>query len=174
MVTHTVVGLAFDDEGEDPWKILFQRYIARVRQIVRLRLGAQLRESIASEELFEKTFMDAVKSLESFEKREEASLINWLARLAERQIIALADYQAPEKRVEPDETASENEERIVEECLHLLSEQYRELILLRNYAGASWETVAEETGLPNAAAARAMHARAMVELGKLIREKDAR
>ena len=49
-------------------------------------------------------------------------------------------------------------------------EQYRELILLRNYAGASWESVAEETNRPSAAAARMMHARAVVELGKLLRE----
>ena len=53
--------------------------------------------------------------------------------------------------------------------LERLPEEYRELILLRNYAGASWESVAEETGRPSAAAARMMHARALVELGKLVR-----
>jgi DNA-directed RNA polymerase specialized sigma24 family protein len=68
-----------------------------------------------------------------------------------------------------DATASEEEQRIVEACLAELPEEYRELILLRNYAGASWESVAEETGRPSAAAARMMHARAMVELGKLVR-----
>ena len=146
--------------------------------------------------------MAAVKSLQSFEMREEASLINWLSRLAERQILAAADYHGAKKRDQrrnvtltssldssqnlrtstiPDDraplpldaTASEEEQKIVEECLHNRPEEYRELILLRNYAGASWETVAEETGRPSAAAARMMHARALVELGKLIREKGA-
>ncbi|MFN0008883.1 MAG: RNA polymerase sigma factor [Planctomycetota bacterium] len=181
---------------------LCERYYDRVRRIVRLRLGARLRETVDSGDILQETFMAAVRSLESFEMREEASLINWLSRLAERQIIAAADYHGAKKRDQrrnvsltssldssqslrtstmPDDraplpldaTASEEEQRIVEECLHALPEEYRELILLRNYAGASWETVAEETGRPSAAAARMMHARALVELGKLIREKGA-
>jgi len=181
---------------------LCERYYDRVRRIVRLRLGARLRETVDSGDILQETFMAAVRSLESFEMREEASLINWLSRLAERQIIAAADYHGAKKRDQrrnvsltssldssqnlrtstlPDDraplpldaTASEEEQRIVEDCLHRLPEEYRELILLRNYAGASWETVAEETGRPSAAAARMMHARAMIELGKLIREKGA-
>ena len=178
---------------------LCERYYDRVRRIVRLRLGARLRETVDSGDILQETFMAAVRSLESFEMREEASLINWLSRLAERQIIAAADYHGAKKRDQrrnvsltssldssqnlrtstlPDDraplpldaTASEEEQRIVEDCLHRLPEEYRELILLRNYAGASWETVAEETGRPSPAAARMMHARAMIELGKLVRE----
>ena len=182
---------------------LCERYYDRVRRIVRLRLGARLRETVDSGDILQETFMAAVRSLDSFEMREEASLINWLSRLAERQIIAAADYHGAKKRDQrrnvsltgsigdtknmsktstlPDErqplpleaTASEEEQRIVEACLQELAEEYRELILLRNYAGASWETVAEETGRPSAAAARMMHARAMLELGKLVRARGA-
>src|SRR5262245_56795480 len=178
---------------------LCERYYDRVRRIVRLRLGARLRETIDSGDILQETFMAAVRSLDSFEMREEASLVNWLSRLAERQIIAAADYHGAKKRDRrrnvsltasigdsqsvrtmstlPDDraplpleaTASEEEQKIVEDCLQRLPEEYRELILLRNYAGASWETVAEETGRPSAAAARMMHARAIIELGKLVR-----
>ena len=166
---------------------------------MRLRLGARLRETIDSGDILQETFLAAVRSLDSFEMREEASLVNWLSRLAERQIIAAADYHGAKKRDRrrnvsltasigdsqsirtmstlPDDrsplpleaTATEEEQKIVEDCLQRLPEEYRELILLRNYAGASWETVAEETGRPSAAAARMMHARAMIELGKLVR-----
>ena len=178
---------------------LCERYYDRVRRIVRLRLGARLRESIDSGDILQETFLAAVRSLDSFEMREEASLINWLSRLAERQIIAAADYHGAKKRdtrrnvslsgpvhearsatisiaipdgrdTRPlDVLAGREEQKIVEKCLEDLPEEYRELILLRNYAGASWESVAEETGRPSAAAARMMHARALVELGKLVR-----
>jgi DNA-directed RNA polymerase specialized sigma24 family protein len=71
----------------------------------------------------------------------------------------------------PLERLSENEQvAIVENCIRQLSEEYRELIILRDYAGASWESVAAQTGRPSAAAARMMHARALVELGKHVRQ----
>jgi len=179
---------------------LCERYYDRVRRIVRLRLGPRLRERVDSGDILQETFLAAVRSLQSFEMREEASLINWLSRLAERQIIAAADYHGAKKRdsrrdvslsgpIGPTDTvtvrigiedsglmrpldlvADAEEQKIVERCLEELPDEYRELILLRNYAGASWESVAEETGRPSAAAARMMHARALVELGKLVRK----
>ena len=178
---------------------LCQRYYDRVRKIVRLRLGARLRDRVDSGDILQETFLAAVRSLQSFEMREEASLIHWLARLAERQIIAAADFHGAKKRDRardvpltgriadtgtvgvplqlvdareappPDFVADAEEAEHVEACLERLPEEYRELILLRNYAGASWESVAEETGRPSAAAARMMHARALAELGKLVR-----
>lgn len=175
---------------------LFARYYERVRRIVRLRLGRRLRETVESGDILQETFVHAVRAFENFEVRDEASLIAWLSRLAERQIIAQADYHGAKKRdhkknvplqassesgtfevaylddqTRPLEHLADAEQAgIVEGCIAELSEDYRELILLRNYAGASWEAVAEETGRPSAAAARMMHARAMVELGRLVRQ----
>lgn len=181
---------------------LFERYYDRVRRIVRLRLGSRLRERVESGDILQDTFIAAVRSLDSFEMREEASLIQWLSRLAERQIIAAADYHGAKKRdsrkeapiagadesgatatvrfeftdgksAQPLDLLANSEERArVEARLAELPEDYRELILLRNYAGASWEAIAEETGRPSAAAARMMHARALIELGKLLRRPD--
>jgi RNA polymerase sigma-70 factor (ECF subfamily) len=175
---------------------LFARYYERVRRIVRLRLGNRLRESVDSGDILQETFAAAVRAFQGFEVRDEASLIHWLSRLAEHQIIAQADYFAARKRdqrrsvplhgaAEEDDSfqisfaddstrplerlADREQAKIVEGCLAELAEDYRELILLRNYAGASWEAVAAETGRPSAAAARMMHARAMVELGKLVK-----
>lgn len=179
---------------------LFERYYERVRRIVRLRLGRALRECVDSGDILQETFIAAVNSFDCFEMRDEASMINWLSKLAERQIIAAADYHTAKKRdhrrevplpstvathappsarapfeagdpLPIDELDRAEQAEIVEACIHLLSEEYRELLILRNYAGATWETVAEETGRPSAAAARMMHARAMIELGKLVRER---
>ena len=167
---------------------LCARYYDRVRRIVQLRLGPRLRERVDSGDILQETFLAAVRSLSSFEMREEASLINWLARLAERQIIAAADFHGARKRdsrrdvqvsgpVEIEDrrlarpldlAAGAEEQHLVEAAVARLPDEYRELTLLRNYAGASWESVAEETHRPSAAAARMMHARALVELGKLL------
>ena len=46
-------------------------------------------------------------------------------------------------------------------------------MILRNYVGASWEHIAEAIGSPSADAARMMHARGMIELGKHLRERGA-
>lgn len=179
---------------------LFARYYERVRRIVRVRLGRRLREVVDSGDILQETFAAAVRSFDGFELREEAGLIQWLAKLAERQILAAADYHLAQKRdqrrnvpLAPAGTEGEEDgftiawkddatrplERLVsveqsaliDDCLDLLSADYRELIVLRNFAGASWEEVAEATGRPSPAAARMMHARALVELGKLARER---
>jgi RNA polymerase sigma-70 factor (ECF subfamily) len=184
---------------------LLERHEARVLAIVRYRLGPRLRESVESGDILQETFMAAVKAFPTFEMRDEGSLIHWLAKLVERQIIAQADYHGAKKReaarrvsldrtranagafsasvsvVHADETTAPlekleraEERAAVERAMDALPDEYRELILLRNYAGASWESVAEQTGRPSAAAARMMHARAMLELAKLLRELGIR
>ncbi len=184
---------------------LLERHEARVLAIVRYRLGPRLREVVESGDILQETFLAAVKAFPTFEMRDEGSLIHWLAKLVERQIIAQADFHGAKKReaarrvsldrsrtisgsmggslsvLHADETTAPlekleraEEREAVERAMDALPEEYRELILLRNYAGASWESVAEQTGRPSAAAARMMHARAMLELGKLVRELGIR
>ncbi len=185
-------------DGEpDALNRLLERYYERVRRIVRVRLGRNLRECVDSGDILQETFIAAVNSFERFEMRDEASLINWLSKLAHHQIIAAADFHNAKKRdhrrnvplqpagsgssesVLPEAAADEprpldaladaEQSERVEEAIRQLPEEYRELVILRNYAGATWETVAAETGRPSAAAARMMHARAIIELGKLVK-----
>jgi RNA polymerase sigma-70 factor (ECF subfamily) len=63
----------------------------------------------------------------------------------------------------------EQQER-VEACVAGLPPDLREVIVLRDYIGLAWEQVAEQTGHPSAAAARMKHARALIELGRRLRE----
>jgi RNA polymerase sigma-70 factor (ECF subfamily) len=178
---------------------LIERYYDRVRRIVRMRLGPKLRQSVESCDILQETFIAAARAISNFEVRDEASLINWLSRLAEHQIIAQHDRRSAKKRDEdrnvplhgshppsssqsvagapiddrtapPDAAAREERRWIVERCIAALPEEYRELIIQCDYVGASWEAIAAATGRPSAAAARMMHARARIELGKLLRE----
>ena len=182
---------------------LFERYYERVRRIVRLRMGRELRRSVDSGDILQETFQVAVRSFDSFQVRDEASLINWLSKLAERQVLSAAAHHRARKRDKRREvlisdvgsrdaskagssmpmdlaasttgplehlSAAEQTE-IVEDCIRGLEEEQRELIILRDYAGASWDTVARETGRPSEAAARMAHSRAVIELAKRIRAR---
>jgi len=178
---------------------LFGRYYERVRRIVRLRLGARLRTRLDSSDILQDTFAAAVTAFDRFELRDEGSVINWLSRIAERQVLAAADHFGAQKRsaarevplagphvgdetsaigLDPSATglaprdAAEKAEliRLIEERLAELPESYREVILLRNYAGMSWDDVARETGRPSADAARMMHAKAIIELSRAVQD----
>lgn len=176
---------------------LFGRYYERVRRIVRMRIGPVLRRRIDSGDILQETFIAAVGSFDRFEVRDEASFISWLARIAQRQVFAAVDHHSAQKRdsgrdvplvhsvrtdaigIDPaasglspvDQLSHDEQTSMVEECIAELPEPYRELIILRDYAGASWDTIAEETGRPSAAAARMMHSKAMIDLGKLVRAR---
>lgn len=162
---------------------LFERYYERVLRIVRIRLGRGLKRFVEAEDILQETFIAAVRTFDRFEMRHEASLIAWMARLAENKIREAADYHHALKRdrrrdralvyvrdamasgslqmdlpspIElPDQLASKQElTGLLEECLAELSEDQREVILLRLYHKGSWTWVAEQTGRPTDAAAR--------------------
>lgn len=204
-LTRSVELVSLAQAGDvDALNLLFDRYYERVRSIVRMRLGKKLRLATESGDILQDTFTVASLKFADFEWRDEASLIQWLSKLAERQIIAAADYHGAKKRdrtrevglerrrarASADSVASiglpadvtapidrvdgDEQIEIVESCIHELPPEYRELIILRDYTGASWEAVAEETGRPSAAAARMMHARALMELGKSVKERGLR
>lgn len=177
---------------------LFGRYYERVRRIVRLRLGAGLRSHLESGDILQETFVAAVQAFENFEVRNEASLINWLAKIAEHRIRAAAERMGAEKRDRrrevalehvrssldrgelvcdpvdelplPDEIAAEAElVGLIEDALAALSDDHREVILLRNYTGASYQTIAELMQRPSPDAARMLHRRAVIELAAHVR-----
>jgi len=179
---------------------LFARYYDRVRRVVRLRLGPGLRGVLESGDILQETFVAAVQAFEHFEVREEAGLIDWLSRIAERRIKVAARHARALKRdrrrevaidhirgsitsgeiaIEPAATITLPGEKamkaeaieLLEEGIAELKEEYREVILQREYCGASWETIAHQMQSPSANASRMLHARAMVELGKRVRRR---
>jgi RNA polymerase sigma-70 factor (ECF subfamily) len=176
---------------------LFSRYYERVRRIVRVRLGPKLRLRMDSGDILQETFAAAVVAFDRFEMQDEAGFINWLSRIAERQALSAVAHHGAQKRdagrevplephdpersgalepvdggAPPHELAQRAEEsQLVETCMAELSEEDRELIILRDYAGASWEHVAAETGRPSADAARMRHAKALLTLGRLMRQR---
>ena len=173
---------------------LISRYYDRVRWVVRSRLNRGLRQRIDSGDILQQVFAKVVRIYDRFQVEDEASLIGWMARIAERQVQDETDRHTADKRnlgrevslgagddegpeLDPaaeEETPSgvfarvEEQERL-SDAIAELPETYRELILCRDYIGMSWDQVAEQTGRPSAAAARMMYGQAIVELGKRVK-----
>lgn len=62
-------------------------------------------------------------------------------------------------------------QEILDECVAELSPEYREVILLRDFAGASWEYITEQMGRVTPRATAMLHARAKVALLKIARQR---
>ena len=69
----------------------------------------------------------------------------------------------------PEATAERHElKEMIDEAMLELKDEYREIILLREYAQADWETIARDVGAPNVRAAQATHYRARAKLASLL------
>ena len=165
---------------------LFGRYYERIRKIVRQRLGYRLRELMESNDILQETFVHATRNFHRFEPIDDRSLINWLARIAETTIMGQAKYHRAVKRHCPvamlpldnedseliasntgaplEEMARRERAEWVHACIWKLPRQYREILILRHYAGLSWHQIASTHGRPSSDAARMMHAKAVLEL----------
>ena len=184
-----------DDEALNE---LFRRYQEPLRRIVRIRMGAHLRRhgGLESMDIVQQTFVKAHAKLETVEIRTPQAILAWLAKIAEHQVHDANDHITARKRdyrrttplqfgddsmgsvfdIEPEATdtlpedrAERNEFKLaIDEAMLELKDEYREIILLREYAQADWETIATEVGAPNVRAAQATHYRARAKLASLL------
>ena len=170
---------------------LLSRYQDRLRRIVRVRMGPGIGQYLDSMDIVQGTNQVAWRKLASIEVRGSGSILNWLARVAERQIQdAIAHRQAAKRdwrrevnmeggaessdgglgaRLEaettgPPELAERGElPEIIDHALSELIEVQREVIVLRDYCGGDWSEIAStmEKTVP---AVRELHRRARIKL----------
>lgn len=181
---------------------LLKRYEDRVRRIVRIRLNGKLRAHVESMDIVQETYHAALRRIDALELRGTASILQWLSTIAENKItdahrfffgqkrdrdkeVHLADAMRDESGsggvelasdgAPPGEQAASNElARLVDEAVAQLPEDYREVILMRTYYGHDWEQVARLCGRPGADAARQLHRRARIRLGRILRARMPR
>jgi len=175
---------------------LLRRYQERLRRIVRIRLGARMRANLESMDIVQEAMIVASRKIETADLRSSGAILNWLARIAERKIHDAHDYQTAQRRDRrretplqvvisgesvgwepPDEASSpstraEREEvsDIVDETLIELSDDHREVIVLRHYCGVEWDEAAKMLGR-SVPAAQELHRRAWDRLRELVRPK---
>ncbi len=174
---------------------LLARYQDRLRRIVRIKLGTHLRGQFDSMDIVQNTNLVAFQKIGDLELQSTAGLIHWLSRIAINQIrdandyvhaqkrdprreIRLNDreestassdhgYQLPDKARTPAERAAGQElEGIVDDAVAGLREDYRDVILLRDYYGGSWSYVTEQLGRDTVDGTRRLYERACLALSR--------
>lgn len=164
---------------------LLARYYERVRVIVRARMGVKIRSVLETSDILQETFCVAVKKFESFEVRDEAELIHWLGKLAERQITDAVSHAKAQKRdvdraerlptssdLHPPvhaggpltQFAQKDQNEALGAILSEMPEEQRELVLQRLVEGGSWEDIAARLGKPSPDAARMAYGVAKAKL----------
>lgn len=175
---------------------LLQRYQERLRRIVRIRLGALLRANFESMDIVQEAMIVAARKIESTDLRSSGAILNWLSRIAERKIHDAHDYHTAQRRdrrreaplnvvISGESVGWEPQDRgsapsaaaergevadIIDEALTELSEDHREVILLRHYCGADWDETAQALGR-SVSASQELHRRAWERLKKKTRPR---
>jgi RNA polymerase sigma-70 factor (ECF subfamily) len=160
---------------------LFGLHVERALVFIRARLG-KLREKIEPEDVLQDAYLSAHRSFDTFDYTDDGAFLRWLCRIIDNRLRDAHDYFTAKKRqgVPVQRSALtgpvtalnrvENREH-VERALAQLSDEHREVLLLRYFEGLN----AEETGQRmdrSAGAVRNLTARALVEFGKHIRPQN--
>ena len=73
-------------------------YGERVRRIIRLRMGKELRSKMESMDLVQDAFISALRSLENFTYKNEGDFLRWLSQIAENRLRDHVDKLHTNKR----------------------------------------------------------------------------
>lgn len=152
---------------------LFGVYGERIRRIIRLRMGKELRSKLESMDLVNEALMCAVRDLKEFSYRDEGDFLRWLAQIAENRIRDNLDRLHAGKRdirrespLDDDTSKGTNRDNRVqqlamsttpsailskkeeldklENAIDQLKPEHREIILLAKIEGFSYKEVADK------------------------------
>jgi len=194
METHKTQHLvALAQEGDEAAvSQLCNVYGERVRRIIRLRLGQQLRPKLDSVDIVQDALVRALAGLKEFTYKNEGDFLRWLSKIAENRLRDILDEFHADKRDVNKEIPFKKEGRgteggslgaagpvgnttpsvivgkkealdRLEQALDELKPEYKEIIVLKKIEGLSHAEIAERLG-KNAGAVRMLLARAMAAL----------
>ncbi|MDA1230335.1 MAG: RNA polymerase sigma factor [Planctomycetota bacterium] len=155
---------------------LFELHVDWMLVFVRTRLGAELREKIEAEDILQDAFVGALKGFDEFDYTDDGGFRRWMCRIVDNRLRDHHDYFSAQKRqVAPVPRSAptgpitamgraENREQI-ELALGKLSDEHREVLLLRYFEGLNCDETGQRMNR-SAGAIRNLCTRALVELGK--------
>jgi RNA polymerase sigma-70 factor, ECF subfamily len=155
---------------------LFGLHTDRLLVFIRARLGAGLKSKIDPEDVLQDGYLAALRSFDEFEYADDGAFLRWMCRIIDNRLRDCCDHYAAQKRqVVPlprsDATGPvtalgrvESRQQI-ESALLQLSNEHREVLLLRYFQGLSCEEAGQRMHR-SPGAIRNLAARALVELGK--------
>jgi RNA polymerase sigma-70 factor (ECF subfamily) len=153
----------------DAFALLFDKYSRRLAVLIHYRLSDSLRANLEVDDVLQEVFLRAFRDIGSFQYRAPGSFMNWLSSIANHVIIDLARFQGRQQRQavdrrEPVDTTTPS--RVLRqkedlagliEKLNILSDEYREIILLAKVEGLSTGEMAERLGKSREAVALLLH-----------------
>jgi RNA polymerase sigma-70 factor, ECF subfamily len=155
---------------------LFALHTDRALLFIRSRLGPKLRSSLESHDVLQDAYLAAHQAFGQFTYTDDGAFTRWLCRIIDHRLCDLGDHFGAHKRqpvklpcADPSGLITkldraEHRERVAN-ALDELSDDHREVLLLRFFEGLSADEVGQRLQR-TAGAVRNLTARALVELGK--------
>lgn len=161
---------------------LYARCAGRLLAYIRLRMGQSLRARMESRDILQVTLLKSLEHIGEFQGNRTASLMAWLAKIADHEIRDRADYHHRQRRDAAREVAIETDAALpaaarsalthailseeaqrVERALESLTPAHREIILLRKFEELSFADIGRRLGKSDDAC-RMLLARALTAL----------
>lgn len=164
---------------------LIERHSRRVRDYIRM----MVKDSDLAEDIFQETFIKAVKVIDEGRYVDNGKFLSWVLRIAHNQVIdhfraqrhnktlneaeagydVLGSLRIAERNVE-DRMISSQIEADLRALIGELPDEQREVVMMRYFSGLSFKEIAEHTDVSiNTALGRMRYA--LINLRRMIKEK---
>lgn len=164
--------------------------IERHSQRVRSYIGMMVKDDDIADDIFQETFIKAVKVIDEGRYTDSGKFLSWVLRIAHNRVLdhfrrekhsrtinekeagydMLSTINLAERTIEDDMVVGEMQ-ATVRSLVALLPSEQREVVEMRYYAKLSFQEIADETGVSiNTALGRMRYA--LINLRKMIAEKN--
>lgn len=166
--------------------ILIERHSTRVRDYIRM----MVKDNDVADDILQETLIKAVRVIDEGRYTDTGKFLSWVLRIAHNRVLdyfraqkssrtigeseagynMLGTLRFAENTVE-DKMVAEQIEADVRRLIDFLPEEQREVVIMRYYAGLSFQEIAEQTDVSiNTALGRMRYA--LINLRKMIKENN--
>ena len=165
---------------------LIERHSKRVRNYI----GMMVKDDDIADDIFQETFIKAVKVIDEGRYTDSGKFLSWILRIAHNRVLDHFRRQKTSRQVneseagydvigtlrfaEPtteDEMVHSEMEQTIRDLVELLPDEQREVVRLRYYSKLSFQEIAEQTEVSiNTALGRMRYA--LINLRRMIKEKN--
>ena len=165
---------------------LIERHSKRVRSYI----GMMVKDDAVADDIFQETFIKAVKVIDEGRYTDSGKFLSWVLRIAHNRVLDYFRREKANKQIneseagydvigtlrfsEPtteDEMMHSEMEQTIRDLIDLLPEEQQEVVRLRYYSKLSFQEIAEQTEVSiNTALGRMRYA--LINLRRMIKEKN--
>ncbi len=165
---------------------LIERHSARVRSYI----GMMVKDDDVADDIFQETFIKAVKVIDEGRYTDSGKFLSWVLRIAHNRVLDHFRRQKSSRQIneaeagydvigtmrfsEPtaeDEMVQGEMVQAIRDMIDLLPDEQREVVRLRYYSKLSFQEIADETDVSiNTALGRMRYA--LINLRRMIKEKN--